>query len=327
MERILFPFLAGIVGVCLASSDVVILEPSYAKNRETLFKSTMQSWVGNRSVNIKIGVLNVEGRDIVNEFWLEFDPVVNHHVARDRVILPYIVDIASDRENVSLNVHKLGGCSSIFKPSGSYNFTNKSNYIASGIEFCNRFVANYDFVANKTNESLLLSDYMRLWNQPYTSVDAYRMTFEMSASTCYHCQAIDNILEEKVFESISIVRVIDWFDKIDLLIINAQGMDASLVSSLNSMQLSKIAKITLKCQGSTELTASFFSFLYQTNPPYMANSCSEAQAHLEENSFSCRYEINNCGCAEFNLHCQAQNRSRDIHSGVSDSRRTTEASN
>lgn len=325
----MFLLLAVFVGVCLASDDVVILEPSDAKNRETLFKSTVQSWIGNRSVNIKIGVLNVEGRDIVNEFWLEFDPVVDHHVARDRVILPFIVDIASDRQNVSLNVHKMGGCSSIFKPSGSYNSTNKSSYIASGIEFCNRFVDNYELVANKTNESLLLSDYMRLWNQPYTSVDAYRMTFEMSANTCYHCQAIENILDEKVFESISITHVIGWFDTIDLLIVNAQGMDASLVSSLNSTQLSKITQITLKCQGSTELTESIFSFLYQANPPYMANSCSEAQAHLEKNSFSCRYEVNNCGCAEFNLHCHSRNRSLYMDSEVlnaTESRHSTESS-
>lgn len=303
-------FFVLVLGLCAAEDfeGSVLLEPEDAINREALFKSTIGSWIQNRSVKIKVGILNVEGRDSTSEFWVEFDPVAPSHVSRERIILPYIVNVDEEVKTISFHKHKHAGCSSILKPSGSYSQVNQSQYVENGIQLCERFVSHYssinDTEDNSTSESLFYSQW-KLWHQPYVMLDAFKTTFSMSSSMCYHCQAEENIEEEMEFNAISLGKVINWFEKIDFIDIDAQGLDVSLILSLSEAQVSRVGEFKIECQGSVDYETGAFAYLYYYgNSSYTFNSCKLAQERLQGQGFECKYEVNNCGCAEFNLFCK-----------------------
>ena len=280
----------------------------FLKN-ESFFVETMASWVQNRSVNVKIGGLNVKGKDTSKEYWFEFDPIVSPYISKERIILPFIVDITEREDgNVLFYEHSYSGCSSVIAPLNKYGSSDKDNYINSSIQLCNSIINDrHLFQSFDIYSWCSFFSWWKPWVHDSDLLNVYKSTWEVNSNVCFQCQSRQNVLKNTSFSSVSLSRVVDWFQKIDVLEIEAQGIDVALVLSLNNSQLSKVHIIQIECQSSSQQGTYNFHYLYDKNSPhgfaYTENNCSLAQRFLESNHFVCRHQVKNCGCSEFNLFC------------------------
>lgn len=240
----------------------------------------------NRSVNIKVGVFNVEQRK-ANETWIEFDPTVAQQSTGNQLILPFI---AAPFSAPSMTFYLLakGACSSVLLPSGTAK--DPQAYRQAGVAMCNK--------ALKTMPTASWN----LWDRSYPDKESYRASFEEGADGCYHCQDITAVREVRQYTAIALSSVISHFRKVELLDMDAQGLDVAILLTLRRY-FSRINTIRLECQA---LTTTFPTWLYEAelNGKLVSpNDCNIAQSTLEQYGYACKQQVNNCACEEKNLIC------------------------
>lgn len=244
--------------------------------------------VQGRKVFIKVGVLNPEAR-LKDQFWIEFDPTVAQDITKDRLLLPYVVT-PSSKGLVAFYTHTNGGCSSLLLPKG--NSSAAEEYTKAGMALCNNFVASSP------------SSTWKLWDRNIDDEEQYRNSFGMSISACHRCSSIEFIRAVRRFPAIPLKTVVQWFTSIELLDIDAQGLDVTLLLSLQKY-VERIRQFKLECQAlktSTEPMPYIYDHTIGLREG-VENDCKTAEDFLVAAGFECRYEINNCGCAEYNLYC------------------------
>lgn len=242
----------------------------------------LASSLGDRTVNIKIGVLSPESRK-PDEIWVEFDPTVQQAVSETRLILPFTAAPAP-QELAVFFLHSLSGCSSALTPSNGVK--DMGSYRQDGVALCERLMSRQP------------AELWKRWDVVYPSAEGFRATFLESADACFKCQSIDMIKGVRRFPAIALPMVVSWFKHIDMLDIDAQGMDVALVLSV-AQQISKVKHVKLECQVHS-------SYLYHhefAGQHLTPNNCTTAVEFLQQHGFTCTQEINNCACDEWNLFC------------------------
>lgn len=238
--------------------------------------------IGNRSVNIKVGVLSPEARK-AHHFWVEFDPTVAPSVTDTRLMLPYIA-APVPKESAVFYIHSVGGCSSALTPSSVSE--DEDSYKREGLAMCEQVLASAP------------PSRWKLWDTPYPTEAAFRGTVASAANACFSCQSISQVIGVRRFKAIALSTVLSWFDHINIVDIDAQGLDVALVLSLSG-QLSKVQSIKIECQEQGR-------YLYRhefAGQQLAPNNCTLAKDLLIRHGFNCSNEINNCACGELNLFC------------------------
>lgn len=238
--------------------------------------------IDDRPVNIKVGVLTPEARK-AGDIWVEFDPTVQQAVSETRMILPFIAAPVS-QELATFFIHALGGCSSALTPSNAVK--DQGRYRQDGMALCERAMATKPVT------------HWKRWDTAYPSAAGFQATFAEAADACFVCQEIGKVQGVRRFPAIALPEVLSWFKHIDMLDIDAQGMDVALVLSA-AQHINKVQHVKLECQVHS-------SFLY--HPEFAGhrlapNNCTIAFDFLEQHGFACAYEMNNCACDEWNVVC------------------------
>lgn len=269
-----------------AAVEVPLQMPAQADTEPTLPFNVTEA-TRNRNVFVKIGVLNVENRK-PDEFWLEFDPSNQQLVDGSRLILPYIVSVDSVG-NIPFFIHEISGCSSSLLPRGTVD-SNLQTYIEMSVEQCQLFMDSN------------APEKWKRWDSTMSNADQFRSTWLDSSKICHQCQAIEKIKAVRRFPTIPLKTVIGSLENIQLLDIDAQGLDVALILSLDKKALKKISNIKMECQGNNNSVNDYAHLLYETVHG-VENQCSLAHRYLSSNGFRCEYDLNNCACMEFNLIC------------------------
>lgn len=222
---------------------------------------------------------------------MEFDPTVPHDITKDRLLLPYMVTPSSTGVE-PFYIHTHPGCSSLLLPKGEFSAAENEIYNKAGMALCNSFIASNPPSA------------WNLWDKRFEDEEQYRESFSGSVSGCQRCSSIELIKGVRRFQAIPLKTVVQWFDSIELLNIDAQGLDVALLLSLQKF-VDRIQNLKLECQA---LKMSFepIPCMYDHTVGIregVENDCKTAEDFLVTSGFDCRYEINNCGCTEYNLFC------------------------
>jgi hypothetical protein len=136
------------------------------------------------------------------------------------------------------------------------------------------------------------------WDAAIPTVEGFRATFPESADACFGCQLIANVKGVRHFPAIALPTVVSWFKHIDMLDIDAQGMDVALVLSV-AQHITKVKHVKLECQVHS-------SYLYRhefAGHHLTPNNCTTAVEFLQQRGFTCTRELNNCACDEWNVFC------------------------
>lgn len=240
------------------------------------------------SVNIKIGVLNVEARK-QGELWIEFDPTVAAKTSSGQIILPYVASPFATDE-VAFYLQAGAGCSSALMPSGLV--VNMSHYLHAAKAACNRTV-----------ETLPPSEW-GMWDEQHATEQQFRSTFDSAAHACYSCQTMQSVVGVRRFKAIKLKAVLDYVQKVHVLDIDAQGLDVALLLSIGD-NIRKIQSIKIECQKPLRMNVNE-GFLYHhvyAGQRVPANDCSAAERFVIQHGFRCKYKMNNCACVEYNMFC------------------------
>jgi len=240
--------------------------------------------VGDKRVSIKIGVLNLAKLANDNTFWFEFDPTVAMTVTPNRWLLPYAASTET-HDSVPFYIHKLGGCSSMYPPSGAADAAHKTEYLKAARGYCDHFAKTHD------------KSEWKLWDQRAPNFDKL-----MGGSyACFMCQDPSLIKKTIHFPSLAmrdVVRNIPY--NVTLFDIDAQGADVEILKSIGPA-LKRVSKIKLECQDLDPISDSAQPLppIYATTVP---NSCSDGVSYLQTLGFELEHrEINNCACSEYNM--------------------------
>lgn len=234
--------------------------------------------IGDRDINIKIGVLNAEHRS-KEQFWIEFDPGLPYQKTANNVILPFAVVANDSIKEIPFHFNSISpGCSSVNQPSHLY-----TDLEAMRVDFIKSCYQVEKEVQENPSKMVFT-----LWDKPSTAKDTIKIALEGT----FKCYVKEYFKTSAPFPAITLNRVLNMLPhkNVHVLDIDSQGSDFELLVSI-SRHLPRVKHIRIECQNSM--------FIYNTSIP---NSCNAAKAFLESFNFVVtRMEVNNCGVQEFNL--------------------------